>query len=185
MRDLQDSDLKVTESEMKLYFEQNSDQFMNPVKVTASHILSTAEPNAQTALTRLKKGEDFAKLAQEVSADPSSVRGGLIGEVVKGDLSELPEFEEALFKLRRGEISGIVHTKLGYHIIKKNNETPLPKQSFEGSAPRIRRTLEKNKFDKWIDGIKKNEKLWIDEKLLAELKINKVAEQGEPNSTVE
>lgn len=167
LRQLQDSELKVSEDDLKKYYDDNKVEFEKPVKVLASHILSSSESDAQDALNRIKKGEDFAKAAQELSKDPSAIRGGLIGEVSKGDLSELPEFEQALFDLKTGQVSGIVKTKIGYHIIKKNKEMLLPAQSLEKATPQIRRILEKNKFDGWVEKIKSKQKVWIDDKALA------------------
>lgn len=167
LRELQDGDLKVTEPELKLYYDQSGTDFKNPVKVTASHILSSTQEGAEKAYQRVRKGEDFAKVARELSTDPSSSRGGIIGEVSRGDLADLPEFEEQLFALKKGQVSNIVRTKIGYHIIKKNSETELPSQTFEKAAPQIRRILEKRKFDEWIEKIKKEENSWVDETVLA------------------
>lgn len=171
LRELQDGELKVTEGEIQEYYDKNREDFLNPVRVTASHILSSSREDAEAALQRLKKKEDFAKLAQEVSKDPSAGRGGLIGEVMRGDLTDLPEFEKALFFLKSGEISDIVQTKIGFHIIKKNGEIKLKGQSFEQAAAQIRRFLEKQKFDRWIDELKKKRNITIDEKVLADVPV--------------
>lgn len=171
LRELQDGVLKVTEPELKLYYEQNKSDFENPKKITASHILSASQSDAEKALSRLKKGEDFAKVARELSTDPSSSRGGMIGEVGRGDLADLPEFENELFHLKSGQISQIVKTKLGYHIIKKTGEIALPGQAFQKVAPQIRRILEKRKFDQWMDKTKREEKLWVDENVLASIPV--------------
>ncbi len=171
LQELQDGELKVTEAELTDYYQKNESDFKNPVRVTASHILSSTEEEAAAALSRLKKGEDFAKVAQEVSRDPSAGRGGLIGEVIRGDLTDLPEFEKALFPLKSGQISGIVKTKIGYHIIRKNGEIKTKGQSFEAAAPQIRRFLEKQKFDQWIEKAKVRQKVWIDENGLASIPV--------------
>lgn len=174
LRELQDGELKVTEAELKLYYDQNKNDFQNPQKIAVSHILLPTKEAAETALQRLKKGEDFAKVAREISADPSAARGGMIGEVSRGDLAELPEFEAGLFNLKSGQISDVVKTKLGYHIIKKNGQIQLPSQSFEQGAPQIRRILEKKKFDQWMEKMKKEKKVWVDETLLASVSVPSV-----------
>ena len=171
LRELKDKDLRVTDEEIRKYFDENKDVFERPVKVTASHILSPTQEAAEAVLRRVKKGEDFARVAREISTDPSASRGGMIGEVSKGDLAELPEFEGNLFSLKSGQVSGIVKTKLGYHIIKKTGEIRLPKQSFEQAAPQIHRMIEKRKFDEWIQRTKKEQKVFIDEQVLASVPV--------------
>ncbi len=174
LRQLKDKDLKVDEAEIKKYYDERKEDFTNPVRVTASHILSPTESDAQAALKRLKAGEDFAKVAREVSTDPSADRGGAIGEVTKGDLSDIPEFEAALFSLKPGQISGIVKTKIGFHIIRKAGEIKLPAQAFDQAAVQIHRVLEKKKFDEWVEKSKKEQKVWVDEKALAALPVERV-----------
>ena len=169
LRELKDGELKVLDPEVKSYYDQKKDEFQSPTKVSASHILCLSNEEAQGALARIKKGEDFAKVAREVSKDPTASRGGLIGEVSRGDLSDLPEFESKLFALKSGQVSDVIQTKMGYHIIKKNNEARLPSQTFEEAMPHIRRILEKQKFDQWIEKAKKDQKVWVDDKLLASI----------------
>ncbi len=73
----------------------------------------------QKLLERINAGEDFAALAKEYSNCPSSKNGGDLGEFSKGDM--VKPFEDAVFKLKKGKISGIVETSYGYHIIKRLN----------------------------------------------------------------
>lgn len=181
LRDLQDGELKVTEAEIKVYYQDHKDEFLNPKKISASHILTSSEVEAEAALARIKKGEDFAKVARETSKDPSAIRGGAIGEVSRGELSDLPEFEKALWPLRNGQISSIVKTRLGYHIIKKTGEIRLPNQSYEKVVPQIRRILEKRKFDLWVEKIKSEKKVWVDEQLLASFKLSSPEEPDSKN----
>lgn len=85
-------------------------------EVKASHILVKTEDEAKRILEELKKGASFAKLAQEKSECPSKKKGGDLGWFGRGKM--VPEFEKAAFALKKGELSGIVKTKFGYHIIK-------------------------------------------------------------------
>jgi peptidyl-prolyl cis-trans isomerase C len=88
-----------------------------PNKVHCTHILVKTEKEANTVLERLKKGEKFANIAKEVSLCPSGKRGGDLGTFGRGKM--VKEFEEAAFALQKGQISPIVRTKFGYHIIKR------------------------------------------------------------------
>ena len=173
LRELKDKELKVSEPEIKQYYDQNKADFQSPVKVTASHILCTAQSEAEAALRRVRSGEDFSRVAREVSSDPSASRGGLIGEISKGDLADLPEFESALFSLKSGQVSDVVRTKIGFHIIKKNGEIRLRGQTYDQSAAQIHRVLEKKKFDEWVDKAKKEQKVWVDDKTLASIPVGR------------
>jgi len=88
-----------------------------PDKVHCAHILVKNEKEANVILERLKKGEKFANIAKEVSLCPSGKNGGDLGTFSRGKM--VREFEKAAFILQKGQISPIVKTKFGYHIIKR------------------------------------------------------------------
>jgi peptidyl-prolyl cis-trans isomerase C len=121
-------DVTVTDKEMEQYYEINKDKFSVPVQIHARHILikaassatdeekKKAKAKAEEILEKLKKGGDFAKLAEEYSEDPSKAKGGDLGYFARNKM--VKTFEDAAFALKPGEISGIVETPFGYHIIK-------------------------------------------------------------------
>jgi parvulin-like peptidyl-prolyl isomerase len=86
-------------------------------KVHCAHILAKTEKEAKIVMERLRKGEKFSKIAKEVSLCPSGKRGGDLGAFSRGKM--VREFEKAAFVLKKGQISPIVKTKFGYHIIKR------------------------------------------------------------------
>ena len=86
-------------------------------RIHCAHILVKTEKEANTVLERLKKGEKFANIAKQVSLCPSKKRGGDLGTFSRGKM--VKEFEKAAFTLQKGQISPIVKTKFGYHIIKR------------------------------------------------------------------
>ena len=86
-------------------------------KIRCAHILVEKMSQAQMVLDKLKAGESFAKLAQEYSLDGSRKQGGDLGFFGRGEM--VKPFEEAAFKLNIGEISGLVKTEFGYHIIRR------------------------------------------------------------------
>ena len=88
-----------------------------PAKVHCAHILVKSESEAKAVLERLKKGEKFGNVARAVSRCPSGKRGGDLGTFTRGKM--VREFESAAFALQKGEVSGIVKTKFGCHIIKR------------------------------------------------------------------
>jgi len=86
-------------------------------KVHCAHILVKTEKEVNQILERLKKGEKFSAIAREVSLCPSKKRGGDLGTFGRGQM--VKEFETAAFALDKGQISGIVKTQFGYHIIRR------------------------------------------------------------------
>jgi len=86
-------------------------------KIHCAHILVKTEKEVNAVLERLKKGEKFSAIAKDVSLCPSKKRGGDLGKFGRGQM--VKEFEKAAFVLQEGQISPIVKTKFGYHIIKR------------------------------------------------------------------
>jgi peptidyl-prolyl cis-trans isomerase D len=121
---------KVSEGEVERYYTEHAKEFETPRQLHASHVLarvgetggSEAEDKARDKIVdvirRAKAGEDFAKLAREISEDPGSKdKGGELGWVGQGDM--VPQFEQALFALKKGEVSAEpVRTPFGFHAIK-------------------------------------------------------------------
>ena len=87
------------------------------MKVTASHILVNQEFEVKDLQTKLSEGTSFEDLARDFSTCPSGKEGGNLGEFGKGMMVE--KFESALMKLKTGEISQIVRTQFGYHLIQR------------------------------------------------------------------
>lgn len=120
--------VRVTDAETKAFYDANPAFFEQDERVHARHILIRVEPNAsaiekdkakkklEEVLLALKNGGDFADLAIKYSEDPSKVMGGDLGYFTKGRM--VKPFEEAAFKLKPGEVSGIIETQFGYHLIK-------------------------------------------------------------------
>jgi peptidyl-prolyl cis-trans isomerase D len=117
--------LSITESDARVYYDENPDEFRGPDERNASHILiafgddeAAAEQLALEISERVRSGDSFEALAAEFSADTgTAVSGGNLGWLGAGD-APAPEFEEALFELGQGEISDPVRTDFGFHVIK-------------------------------------------------------------------
>ena len=156
---------KVSESDMKKYYEDNKDDFYVDT-VTASHILiktqddngkelsdeekSKAKKTAEEVLAKIKAGEDFAKLAKEYSQDSSASNGGELGTFGRGQMVQ--EFEDASFSMKAGEVSDIVKTQYGYHIIKVT-ERVNKQESYDESKAAIKSTLLSEKYTEYIEGL--------------------------------
>lgn len=143
---------KVSEEELRSYYEKNKEKFQEPAAIRARHILIEVPQNAtpeqerealkkaEELRARLLKGEDFAKLARKYSADPGTKeRGGDLGFFTKGQM--VKEFEEVAFSLKPGEISRPVRTAFGYHLIKVEEVRAGKQKSFEEVKEKVRQEV--------------------------------------------
>lgn len=172
--------IEVSDEDAKKYYEENKDEFKVPEQVNAAHILikvdsvddeeesKKAQKDAEDILKRIKGGEEFSELAKENSACPSSAKGGDLGYFTKGQM--VPEFEEAVFSLKPGEISEIVKTKFGYHIIKlldkKEETTRTFDEAKESIINKLRAEEQKKALMDYTETVKQNAKITINEELL-------------------
>jgi len=150
----------ISDEESKNYYDSHPDMFMEPEKVKASHILIKVDAEAdETQRTqarrklekiqqKLEKGEDFAALAKEFSEGPSSARGGDLGYFRRGQM--VKPFEDAAFALKPGEVSGIVETRFGYHLIKSGDKKPATKIAYEDIKERLQQHLKGEKVRKEV-----------------------------------
>ena len=178
-----DKNLKISDEEMKKYYEEHKvDYYKDEVK--ASHILiSTVDDNgkelsetkkkeakkkAEEVLKKAKSGEEFSELAKEYSDDPgSAANGGDLGYFTKGQMVQ--PFEEAAFSLKSGEISGLVESEYGYHIIKVYDK--IDKQlTFDEVKDEIKKTLTEDKYMESIEAITKKAKVEKNESVIKKVK---------------
>jgi parvulin-like peptidyl-prolyl isomerase len=130
----------ITDDELLEYYNENKESFFEPEKVHARHILVETEEEASNLLLQLKEGlTDFAELAKEKSIGPSAPSGGDLGFFARGQM--VKEFEDAAFSLMPGEISGVVKTQFGYHIIKCEEKKDEHSPTFEEAKENISNTL--------------------------------------------
>ena len=109
--------VRVTDEEVKKYFEENREQFAPEMTFNASHILVETEEKAAEIAEKIKAGEiTFEEAAMEFSSCPSKQQGGSLGEFGHGQM--VPEFEAACEALEEGELSAPVQTQFGWHLIK-------------------------------------------------------------------
>ncbi len=167
--------VKVAPDAAEHFYKENPDKFGQPAAVHASHILfriaaegdqAAARKRAEDALQRLRKGEDFATLAKELSEDKGSAEHG-------GDLGFFPQeamvkpFADAAFSLKPGEISEVISTEFGFHIIKVIETRPAGVAPLADVKPQIERYLESQEREKaehaYVEQLKTKQKIEIGE----------------------
>jgi len=161
---------KVSDQEVKDYYDKNRDDFIVAKEIRASHILVKTEDEAQKVLSRLKKGEKFEAIAKAVSIDTGSAKnGGDLGFFKKGQM--VPEFERAAAALKVGEItSAPVKSPFGYHIIKvtdKKTGDPIPFDKVHDLvSQKLSGEKQKTVFDAYLAELKKTHKVEINKEAL-------------------
>lgn len=161
---------RVTDTELKEYYEKNKKDFLRPESMRMRHILIKVEPTAteeerqkmrekaEDVLEKARSGEDFSGLAYTYSMDEWRVKGGDLGLVHRGRLD--PEFEDSAFQLDAGQLSDIIETIYGYHIMKVDEKYPPTQMTYDEVKDKLRRQREEKRRQD------------LDENLLKRLKEN-------------
>jgi peptidyl-prolyl cis-trans isomerase C len=143
--------IKINDQDAKTYYDANLEKFNQPERVRARHILmkvekgdsedkkTAAKKKLQDIQKRILAGEDFSKLAKENSQGPSNVKGGDLGYFTKGRM--VKSFEDVAFKLAPNEVSDIVETQFGYHLIKVIDRQAAGAQPYEKMKEKIKSHL--------------------------------------------
>lgn len=146
----------ISNKESKTYYDSNPNFFKQPEEVRASHILIKVDPQAdesqraearkeiENIQEKLQEGEDFGALAKEFSQGPSNARGGDLNYFRRGQMAK--PFEDAAFTLEPGEVSNIVETRFGYHLIKVTDRKPESTIAYEDIREKIKEYLKQEKI---------------------------------------
>jgi peptidyl-prolyl cis-trans isomerase SurA len=161
---------RISEKKTKQYYIKNRKDFLTSSKIHVAHILfifgeSISETSrelkrerAEEALKKIRSGMSFKEAAKKYSEDVSASSGGDLGILERGKM--LKEFEEAAFKLRQGQVSPIVVTPYGLHIIKVDKVIPKKYKSYKTVKPEIQNILfgkiAQKQYARWIAGLKKD-----------------------------
>ncbi len=119
-RKLQEKKTSVDDEAIKNFFDENKDSIGGSEQIRASHILVETKEEAEEILAKLKEGADFAEFAAEKNPDSTAQTGGDLGFFSKGKM--VPAFADAAFALEKDQLSDVVQTDFGFHIIKKTDE---------------------------------------------------------------
>jgi peptidyl-prolyl cis-trans isomerase C len=147
--------IKVSEAEMQAFFRRYPDYFIRKDEIRVRQIFiafddgddiaghGAALLRIQSIQDRLRGGADFAVLALEYSDDSSKARGGDLGYLERDQL--IGSFADAAFALEPGQVSDIVETRFGYHLIKMVDRIPSSRMAYRNARAKIERTLRRNK----------------------------------------
>lgn len=150
-----DPQVTVTAQEVETFYSQNPERFARPDMVRARHILvritqqanqaekDSAKARATAAHGRVAAGEDFATVAAEVSEGPAAAKGGDLGFFARETM--LPAMTDAAFSLDIGEISAVIETQFGFHILKVEEKRAASTMSFEEAKEPLEQMLRGNK----------------------------------------
>ncbi len=166
---------EVTEEEIQRYYKENPTLFTEPQEIKIRHIVVNTEPALKEVVSKLSQGESFERLASAYNIGKFKEDGGNLGYIRRGQLAPpFAQFEEAAFSLRkRGEISEVVTTPYGYHIIRLEDLKGSALKPLNRVKERIRFFLQpKKKQEAYLEYVKEakakakvliNEKLWAEE----------------------
>ena len=165
----------ATDADARAFYEKNPDKFKQDEAIRASHILLLVDEKADEAtrkktrteidriLKRARGGEDFASLAKAHSQDGSAAQGGDLDFFTRGRM--VPPFEKAAFALKPGEISDVVTTQFGYHIIKLTDRRPPSTVPLEKVNAQVKQFLtqqkKKERVDAFIETTKQKSKIEV------------------------
>ncbi len=136
--------VRVTEDEVRGYYDSHKDEMTEGETVNASHILVDSEEKATELLNAINAGEiSFEDAARDNSSCPSSAQGGNLGDFGRGQM--VPEFDTACFEMEEGEVRGPVKTQFGYHLIRLNKKNPAEALSYNDVRAQLYEQLTREK----------------------------------------
>lgn len=149
---------EVTPEKVQARYDALAKELAAAEEISARHILVASEDEAKAVIKELEGGADFARLAQTKSTGPSGRNGGDLGFFGKGQM--VPEFEEAAFALKKGEVTQTpVKTQFGWHVIKLEDRRAQQAPSFAEVEPQIRQELSQEAGIAYITNLREGAKI--------------------------
>lgn len=152
---------KISDEDLKRYYEEHKEDYFVPESIEGMLIIVADEATAEDILKRLKKGEDFSKLAREKSVDLFTKElGGRLGRYLKNDSRYSDNFKNAVFKLKEGELNSI-KTDEGFYVARVDKRYPAKYEDFDTIKFMLRVQVESGIKEKilrdWIESLKSKE----------------------------
>lgn len=144
----------VTDDQLRAAYAEKVAAAKGQEEVRARHILVASEDEAKKIAADVKKGADFEKIAKEKSTDKGSgANGGELGWFTKDRM--VPEFAEAAFKLKKGDISSPIKTEFGWHVIKVEDRRPVQVASFDDMKESLKGELANKSVQTYVESLLK------------------------------
>jgi len=163
-----ETESQVTDADLQKFYEQNKEKFKTGEQIRASHILVKNEKDAKDILDKIKAGGNFEELAKKNSVDSSAAKGGDLGWFGKGSM--VPVFEKAALALKEGQVSDVVKSDFGFHIIKLTGKRAAGLRPLEEVKDQIKGAIMPTKqqevFQKIKEELKKTAKITVKEDVL-------------------
>lgn len=148
----------VLEAEMKKIYDERIGTMKPEDEIKVRHILVKTVEEANDAIKKLKAGADFDKLAREISIEPAAkTTGGDLDYRVHGDL--VKDFSDVAFKLEKGQISGVVKTEFGFHVIKVEDKRKRAVPTYDQVKPRLMEFVARNAQAELIKKLREEAKI--------------------------
>ena len=164
----------IPETVLQEYYTKNREEFKLSEAIKISHILVRSEKEAQEILEELKKGSDFSKLARERSFDPSRRNGGQMGWLESRVMD--PDVAKTAFALEKGEMSGVVPSQFGYHILRVDDKRAPEYAEYGKVKDSIRERMTRKQAQEAVRQLKQElrmkAKVTINEEALKAMKID-------------
>lgn len=166
-----DDKIMIGPEEANQYYQAHREEFMTALTLRASHILVKTEQEAALIKEALDQGADFEEMARKSSLDATAIRGGDLGFFQRGRF--VPEFEDAVFQMKKNEVAGPVKSQFGYHVIKLTDRAEPVLREFDNVKIFVEQRLASEKrsraFRALVEKLKGNSKVEIDDKKLEAL----------------
>ena len=175
-------DLKVPEEKVREYYDEHHQEFTQPEAVHVRQIVTETKGAAEAILKKLKSGDNFARLARDLSVAPDRLQGGDLGFIPRGSFPK--EFEIA-FDLKVGELSPIVSSLYGFHIFKvieKRPEKLLPFEEVKGQIEDwLRETAREEAFRKYYQELRTKYSVQIRGRVLKKIQVDLPPSESQVN----
>lgn len=150
------SNMKIDPARARAYFDSHRKEFHSPARVRARQIVVDNRADAEAILKEIRAGGDFAAIARARSFSPDSASGGDLGYFSRGEMP--PEFDRVVFRLRPGQVSGVVKTDYGYHIFKVEDSRPAKDPAFAEAEADVKRRIAAEEgegaFARWQEALR-------------------------------
>lgn len=162
------SKISVSDGEVEQFYNDNIDEYKREEEVKARQILLATEEDAEKARERIRSGEDFADVAEEISLSPDSKEGGDLGYFSRGIMP--PEFDDVVFTIEKGMISEVVRSPYGYHVFLVEDKREARDLGIDEVKGKIVEILKREKMEEaylnWMEKLKSGVKIDVNRETL-------------------